>query len=165
MRVPVLIVEVSYVYLTKNTMRKLISCLLVLYSGLTFAQIGEVEKRDEGVVIGTATGRQNGLPVLKKFEVRGEDYYIITYRNADYAQIIDIQSFGFVAAPDELEYLYQFLKDGFDTNEDRFLSVGDARLSTIKSASSIAVYVRRAGQPDGYFYVTKKQLDRLFGKI
>jgi hypothetical protein len=136
-----------------------------LSSYLCSAQIGEVETVDKGILIGTATGRENGMPELRKFKIKGEPVYVMTYRNLEYQNIIDIQNFGFTATPDELEYLYQFLKDGFNTNEDRFLSVGESKLSTIKSASSIAVFVRRTGKPEGYFYLSKKQLDRLFGKM
>ncbi|MCO5725544.1 hypothetical protein [Robiginitalea marina] len=143
----------------------LLLLLALLSSYLSSAQIGEVVTGRKGTLIGTGNGKIDGLPELRLYKINGEDYYVITYRNSEYNTFIDLQSFGFYATPQELEFLYNFIRDGLKSEERRTLKVGESTLMTNRFLSrQVAVHVFQVGKPDTYFLLNQNWLDRLFGK-
>jgi len=64
-----------------------------------------------------------------------------------------------------LEYLFSKLYEGFNSKEEKKLKIGDCTIYYKKVSASIRVSVQHpAGATDGWFYISKKKLERLFGK-
>lgn len=143
-------------------MTKLKLLLLVLFIATTVnAQISEASK-SEAITVGRAM-RHPGSPSLQYWEQGNDRYYSIIYQNTKYS-ITDIKSIGFYASEEELEQLYNWFKAGFEAKEIESLNVGKGQLSRGKVGSMIMVFVREEGKTDGEFYLSKKGLDKMFGK-
>jgi len=63
-----------------------------------------------------------------------------------------------------LEYFYNFLLSGFDINDEQSLTIGDELIIIKKNYSSIRVYAPDKSEIPGWFYLSKKQIEKLFGK-
>ncbi|MBO0340937.1 hypothetical protein [Flagellimonas profundi] len=144
----------------------LLSLAFLMSFNLATSQVGDVEVREEPVLVGTGHRNQRYLPKLQYQNTSEGRYYILSYLNAEYPNLNDAKVVGFFATEDDIEYVYDFLKGGYDNDEDRSLKVGEDVIRTEKTVSkkSIIVFVDHKDEPSGFFYLTTKQLDRLFGK-
>ena len=159
-------------------MRKLF--LLFLLIGITAnAQIGESTKIEEEIVVGRAfkdNGWQQPVTLAYTTTTKGRRYRLYyqdeKYLGADRnSSLIDVRSISFYATEEELEYLYNFLLEGLDSNEKRKLDVGEGSIFTEISALSrkrtAVMVVNVLNDSEGmtsYFRLSKKTLDRVFAK-
>ena len=97
-----------------------------------------------------------------------DEKYLGADRNSS---LIDVRSISFYATEEELEYLYNFLLEGLDSNEKRKLDVGEGSIFTEISALSrkrtAVIVVNVLNDSKGmtsYFRLSKKTLDRIFAK-
>ena len=141
-------------------MRLFVVLLVLFITAPSFAQIGETEVREKPIIVG-----QLGkiVPVLQYRETDDGRYYMLVYQNAEYS-ISDIKVLGWFGDEADLEYIYNFIKEGFGNKEDRSLKVGDDTIKTFPSMKNIMVSVNHKNDTDGRFYLSKKSLDKLFGK-
>lgn len=146
-------------------MKKIIFILfVVLFVNHTYSQISTAKKLDESVIMGIAD-KMVGLPKLAYSEIdKNTKQYYLYYYNLEYPTIKDIQTISFTATSDELEYFYKFLQSGFDSTDKQSLKIGDASIIIYKTYSSIKVSVTQKNDIPGWFYLSKKQIDKLFGK-
>jgi len=145
-------------------MRTIILILALSMCITTSSQVGEAEVREEPIFVGSSGKKEYSLPKLVYHESEQGRYYMLTYQNLEYPTITDIRVVGFMADEEEIDYVYDFMKSGFDTDENRSLKLGNSTIRTFKSAKSIYVYVDHSDKPTGFFLLTAKQNDRLFGK-
>ena len=118
-------------------------------------QIGQVEDVPKTKVIGVAN-KMAGLP---KLEVR-DDLYQLTFTNLEYPALKEIETLSFYGDPEGLDYLYDFLKGQFKTKDMKTITLGDNQILVKKTMGSLRVMVSE----HVWFYLSKKQLDRLFVK-
>ena len=142
-------------------MRYIILTLTLLFTLSSNGQIGASEKAVKWETIGVAK-KMVGYPILKKKP--DSDYYVLSYDNLEYPNIDDVKDVGFTATASELEYLYNELLKGFNSKDRINITVGEHNLSYKKVASSIRIDVTKPYETDGWFYLSKKQLAKLFGK-
>lgn len=140
--------------------------ILALFSQNITAQIGEGKTVEKPILIGKATKMQD-FPRLEKYTSEDDNpYYILSFNNLEYPNIDDIKQVDFYANDEELEYLFDFLMGCFKTKEVSTIDVGDQTLTIKKTAASLRIMVsfNKEPEPSGWFYLSKKQTERLFGK-
>ena len=142
----------------------LLVCLLIPIFCL--GQIGKAEEKVDQLVLVGVTNKMVGYPKLEKY--KGQDRYMITYKNLEYTEIVDIKVFSFDATEKDLDYLYNALLERLVKKDKspKTIKVGDVTLNYKKQSSSISVNVDHpTGETDGWMgYLSKKQLANLFGK-
>ena len=144
----------------------LFTLILLLSFSLSHSQIGEGKLAEKPILVGKAT-KSKALPDLVYFENETDkNVYILSFNNLEYPSISDIKQITFIANQNELDTLYNFLLEGFKDKELRTIDVGSQTLYIKKTAMSIKITVKynEKAEPDGWFYLSKKQLMRLFGK-
>lgn len=146
-------------------MKKMVFMLIVLiFANNSYSQIGNAIKLEETDILGIAD-KMVGLPKLAYSEIdKNTKQYYLYYYNLEYPTIKDIQTISFTATSEELEYFYKFLQSGFDSTDKQSLKIGDASIIIYKTYSSIKVSVTQKNDIPGWFYLSKKQIDKLFGK-
>ncbi len=142
-------------------MRLFIVLLAVFITVPSFAQIGETEVKDNCIIV----GQLGNVPVLQYTVLNGERHYMLIYQNREYT-ITDIKSLSWYGDEADLEYIYNFFLEGIGNEEQRSLKVGDDTVRTITiGKKSIRVFIDHKNDTEGWFYLSKKTLDKLFGKI
>ena len=150
-------------------MKRVLLALLVLVSISVNAQIREVEK-SKLVEIGKVGGIGafvSSMSVMADTTKGATNTYLWFYNNLKYRTITDIKSISFTATEEDFNGLYQFLQtqSNAEKGTQKDLELGKTRLNfkTIRAlgVSSLEITDFTTG---GYFYITSKQLDKLFGK-
>lgn len=151
-------------------MKKLLLALLVLVSISASAQIREVEKSKFEKIGEISPGGMafiTSMSVLRDTAKNGTNSYHWMYNNLAYTRITDIKSISFTASEEDFNALYEMMKTQMSAEKgtEKELMLGNSRISfkTIRTlgVSSLTIYDLSTG---GYFYLTSKQLDKLFGK-
>jgi DNA-binding transcriptional regulator GbsR (MarR family) len=133
--------------------------IIFLLSYFSYSQISDGKTVEELELIGKVKST-----TLKKMEYEGDDAYFLTFDNLEYQQISDLKTLSFTASDEEFEKFYKFLKSGFETKKQKEISVGDSRIRIEKNWSSLRIYVFFENGTDGWFQLTKRRIDKLFGK-
>lgn len=141
-------------------MRVFVFLYVMLLSINVSAQIGKAEKLEEYIEVG-----DGGSSRLEYKIINGERQYLLIYKNSQYANIVDMKSISFISTIEDLEYLYNTLKSVQGAKDEKTITVGNDRL-IIKPIGKkwINVLVYHKGDTEGFFYLTPKQLDKLFGQ-
>ncbi len=140
-------------------MKKLILLLCVLFGMNGYAQIGEVRQDDRGEMIGSL----NKMFTLEVKDKGDENLYILTYRNAAYDYILDLQNILFYGSDIDLNKFYEFLKSADENRKSLQVGKFDVSVSTYNK-KYIMIHVYPEDDVDGNFTLTHKELDKLFGK-
>ncbi len=152
-------------------MKKVLFSLVLLVSISATAQIREVEKskyQEIGKVSPGGMAFISSISVMKDTAVNGTNSYLWMYNNLKYSTITDIRSISFTASNEDFDGLYELLKTQLsaDKGTEKDLELGKSRITikTIRNlgVSSLTIYDLTGG--GGYFYLTSKQVDKLFGK-
>ncbi len=152
-------------------MKKFILFFVLLVSLSGTAQIREVEKskyQEIGKVSPGGMAFISSISVMKDADANGTNSYLWMYNNLKYTTITDIRSISFTASNEDFEALYQLMKTQLsaDKGTEKDLELGKSRITikTIRNLgiSSLTIYDLTGG--GGYFYLTAKQVDKLFGK-
>lgn len=130
---------------------------------IVFSQINVIEK-SEPVIIGKVQ--------FIKLE-KTDNIYTFTYDNIKYKTISDTKSFSFEDKENAFEKLYQLIIDGFENlpNNDIMIDLPNdiIWLHFEKNLGLVSFQFRQAINKSDVFaysvYLTKKQVQKLFGKI
>ena len=151
-------------------MKKLIVGLIFLISISVNAQIKQVEK-SLYVEIGKVGGIGafvSSLSVIKDTAVGGTNRYLWMYNNLKYQTITDINSISFTATDEDLDGLYQSLKTQVlaEKGTENTLELGQSRINfkTYRALGVSSLMIYDYSEVGAFFYITAKQLDKLFGK-
>lgn len=146
-----------------------IICLLLFFllpgTGI-YAQAPQPDKRlvEDPTLIGVSS-KLDGSAKLYSVPWDKKRLFILTFYNPDSPNMYEVESISFHGNTEDLNNLYEFLKKGFTSKERRILNLEDDQSIGVSYAySSILVEVLRKEGPDGWFFLSRKQLDRLFGK-
>lgn len=152
-------------------MKKILFSFVLLVSISATAQIREVEKskyQEIGKVSPGGMAFISSISVMRDTAVNGTNSYLWMYNNLKYSTITDIKSISFTASNEDFDGLYELLKTQLsaDKGTEKDLELGKSRITikTIRNLgiSSLTIYDLTGG--GGYFYLTAKQVDKLFGK-
>lgn len=151
-------------------MRNIFFIITFCCVGSLQAQIQMADSSDALKSIGKA--KRSGLMIAElmyKVDADNDTSYAIVYKNAEYETLTDIQHITFDGGGEVLNQLYQVLKSFFteenkknkDYKKQFTLGTQDLLVSSHKIMGSTVISIR----PDkGYFELTEKELDKLFGK-
>ena len=148
-------------------MKYLITALTLLFTLSLSAQIGKAKENTKWTTIGVAD-KLVGTPKLSKVE--NGNLYDLYYKNFEYPNIDDSKHLFFEATPDELDYLYNEFASVFKSKSKdmKNIKVGNATVYYSRQAASIMIqidYEDISGETSGWFFVSKKRLAKLFGKV
>jgi hypothetical protein len=140
-------------------MKNIIFVLCMMFSSLGFAQIGEAETVETGTLIGEL---REGYPKLEVFKQDGKNLFVLTYLNSKYRGIVDVQSITFYGESEDLESVYNAFKSA--SKETKSMVIGEDRVRIGLFHKEIMISVYPSDNIDSYFYLSKKEVDKLFGK-
>ena len=156
-------------------MKKVILILVMSLSTFTtLAQIGTGSTIEEKVLVGRNNkGKMNPFYVTlerSEIDIKNTDFYVLSYRNKEHTSFVDSKYITFTATPEELEYFYNFLKEGMSLKKGTKRNIEICGNTLIVTSKKGWIYVwisheQQIGELDGIIDLTKKQLERLFGKI
>jgi hypothetical protein len=140
-------------------------------SAISFSQIKSVENT-KPIEIGKVGGGSMSPFVASLNYNKGDadvNTYFLMYNNLKYTTITDINSVVFSASQTELDGFYNELKNSFASEkgtEKKFeLGKETVWVKTIKNLGVTSLQITTSDEGTlGYFYLTNKQLDKLFGK-
>ena len=142
---------------------KKILLLLLIAPVLGFGQI-QKSNLPEVSLIGEVSNPVGFIASLKKSVVDGKDFYMLTFRNAEYQYLTEVETLSFYADKDDLEYLFLELKKGFKSKSEMNLDVGKSKLYFNQYINNKTLLIYVSGEAKGYFSLNGKQLFKLFGK-
>jgi hypothetical protein len=158
----------------KNTkiieMKGIFFASLILILSSANAQIREIETikyQRIGRVPANNIGFITSIEYAKDSAANGTNLYIWTYKDLKYTQLIDIKSITFNASESDFNSLYETLKNLITAEKgtEKALMLGQKPINILTSKmmgiSSLTIFDLSTG---GYFYLTSKQIDQLFGK-
>jgi len=153
-------------------MRTLILIFGFLLHFSSFGQIS-VNKKIQSELIGAFKYMGSTYVECNKYPNEdGEDYYLFSFRNSEYTQIVDIKSFGFYDIDNAFENFSTMCLEGFDNPpEDNYFSLsltdGDLMVYYTKSTGVLSMYFvyTENSVSSKTSWMTKKQTQKLFGKF
>ena len=143
-----------------------LSLLLMLLSHLLMAQIKKVDAK-KSIEIGQANILNVWVATMHKIPAEEDnqyDYYFIQFKNNDYQQIVEIESFGFFDIDNAFNDLYISLAKGYKSKEIQMFDLPKGTLSANYAGSGMQFIWREHGVSSPSGWITKKQLANLFGK-
>lgn len=142
-----------------KTIKTLLLAITLSFSISLSAQIKVIENNSTEIGKVTAGG--------KKFDwiTVNNGNYSVFYRDEQYQQIDDYKHFSF-SGEETFNYLYDLLKKQCKAPKKTELTieVGDANITITSYKHYISLSILAEGQPNGFFRITSRQLDKLFGK-
>lgn len=151
-------------------MKKILLGLFLFCSISLSAQIVEVEKQKwekVGEVKPGGISLISSIDVIKDKGKDGTNLYLWVYSNAAYRTISDVKSFEFSASEADFNGLYDMLKTLISGPKgvEKQILLGKTNVS-FKSMRALGVssLVVMDLSSSGFFYLSSKQLDKLFGK-
>lgn len=142
---------------------------MVLVSLASQAQIN-VLKPTETITIGKVGGGM--VPFIADLTYTkgdGENNYRLSFNDLKFTHITAIKSIDFKGNEEMVNGLYSILKELIDgeSGVEKEFSIGKeyvaAKCISMVGVKSLKIYGTDTGNM-GYFYLTKRQLDKLFGK-
>lgn len=149
-------------------MKILLTAVICTLFFSSYSQI-TVSKVTPKKTIGTVKSGGSFLAELFYNVEENDTTYTIMYRNQSYEQLIDIQSFSFSSDDNTLEKLYEIIMTVFDKenakNKEYQLEVNlDNKPLLISNRLSMGFTFVSIREKNGYLVLTKKQVNKLFGK-
>lgn len=149
----------------------LITSLFTLITLVSFSQIKVVEEKKTTMVGKVGGGSMSPFVASLEYSKGDADAnsYILLYNNLKYTTITDIKAVAFTATPAELDAFYSELKKCFGAekeSEKKFeLGKETVWVKTVKNMGVTSLQITTSDEGSlGFFYLTNKQLDKLFGK-
>lgn len=132
---------------------------------LSLASSGQITREEpvEKTVIGSLRPAGKFLAELSFSIIEGDTVYSIMYRNLEYESLVDIQSIIFDGSDGVLDTMYNIIAEVFETKKKISFVLGEDRVQVYFHSTMGIKYVNVWGER-GYFNLTRKQLDKLFGK-
>ncbi len=144
--------------------------MVSLISLVSFGQIS-LSSPTETITIGKVGGGMG--PFIASLEYSkgdNQNQYMLSYNDATYTTLTSINRIKFSGNEELIETFYQMLNDliSGDAGVEKEFNIGKEVMS-VKCIKNLGVKSLQIITSDrgtaGYFYVTKKQLDKLFGKL
>jgi hypothetical protein len=150
-------------------MRKYITIILMCFAIFGKAQIGQKVETKKSTIVGKVAPLGAFKEELSYVESENGLLYTLSYNDLKFTAITDIKSISFYATSNDVESLYNDKKGQFDKevgqSYDFKLGEADVRVERSKylGVPILTIYVIKNGV-QSFFYLTKKETDKLFGK-
>lgn len=149
-------------------MKIILTASALLFASIAYSQI-EVKLAPKETKIGKVKTAGRFHSELSYTVDESDTTYRILYNNAEYQTITDIQSVSFDSDDDALNKLYSVFRSFFlDENKKNkdykvSLKLGESNI-VLSNFRSMGITTVLVSAPIGYFLITEKQIDKLFGK-
>lgn len=154
-------------------MKKIILSIVLLTTSLTFAQLKQVEEKNNLVELGKI--QPMGQPVQMTCSTNAErSIYGFTYLDTEYKQLKEYEKFVLVETGDDFETLYNMIIEGLNGKEEKSLKFElKNNLLWVNFVRSFGMTLVTFSSIDGKNEAlhkgtsnmfTKKQIEKLFGK-
>jgi hypothetical protein len=150
-------------------MRKYITIILMCFAIFGKAQIGQKVETKKSTIVGKVAPLGAFKEELSYVESENGLLYTLSYNDLKFTSITAIKSISFYATANDVESLYNDMKGQFDKevgqSYDFKLGEADVRVERSKylGVPILTIYVIKNGV-QSFFYLTKKETDKLFGK-
>ncbi len=150
-------------------MRKYITIILMCFAIFGKAQIGQKVETKKSTIVGKVAPLGAFKEELSYVESENGLLYTLSYNDLKFTAITDIKSISFYATFNDVESLYNDMKGQFDKevgqSYDFKLGEADVRVERSKylGVPILTIYIIKNGV-QSFFYLTKKETDKLFGK-
>ncbi len=150
-------------------MKKFITLLFIGIGILSNAQIGQKVETKKSVLVGKVAPLGSFKEELSYVETDNGPLYTLAYNDMKFTATTNTKSISFYASNSEVETLYSDMKNQFEkevgNSYDLKLGEADVRVERSKylGVPILTIYVIKNGV-QSFFYLTKKETDKLFGK-
>ena len=145
--------------------KKFILSLFILFTiKISFGQIGAVEEIAEKVQVGYNNNFTKFHSLSYQKGDNGIKVYSLVYRNMEYDNVDTYETLVFTATDEELEYLYNFFKEGMKDKSGKTLELGEHKILVKKMGKGVQISDVSDYKTPNLFWLLPKELDRLFGK-
>ena len=150
-------------------MKKNITFGFLFLSILGSAQIGQKVETKKAVLVGKVAPLGAFKEELSYVETDNGLLYTLAYNDMKFTAITNTKSISFYASNSEVETLYVDMRNQFEkevgNSYDLKLGEADVRVERSKylGVPILTIYVIKNGV-QSFFYLTKKETDKLFGK-
>ena len=159
---------------------KFLILILIVISAPLCAQIKEVSNSPKFIEIGQIGGfgwYVSSLKYIESNDNSGRNHYLWSYNNeknttiynnSGTSKLIDIKGISFDASTDEVNALYESMKIQMKAENDseKKFELGNNTVAfvTKRTWGNASLVVFEVSPNGGFFTITSKQLDKLFGK-
>jgi len=156
-----------------NKMKKVITAsALVFINAFGFSQISAPKKDSPSTVVGKISPMGSFIAELsyRLNSVEAADsIYTLRFRNAKYKTMTELESLDFSSSGNTVSQFYTALKSVFldenKSNKDYAITFTLGKdVVAVSAYRSVGVLMVMFQKGDGHFFLTEKQLDKLFGK-
>lgn len=160
-----------YVYLNiKITVMKFI-ILAIMLSILKLTSYSQIQVRQSSpqVEVGKVSYMGNFHSELSYNVLDDDTTYTLMYRNSEFKTLVDVESIKFSSVGNTYNTLYDLIKSVYSPenvkNKDYKVEfrLGETEV-IVSNVRMMGITTAMFFTTKGYFYITEKQLDRLFGK-
>lgn len=146
-------------------MRILFSFLFSIFLSMNVsAQGAYTQSLEQPQLVGVSSKLPGAVKLHMVPGLRKSDY-ILTFNNLDSPDYYEAETLVIHGTREDLEKFYLFLKNGFSSKENQMWKLGDEEEIMVSNAySSIRIAVIRKNGLNSLFFLSRKQLERLFGK-
>lgn len=145
-------------------MKQTIILILMLLSIAGMAQVGQSEGSKKNIIGEVKKGRDLLAELSWKTLPAGDTVYFLMYKNREYQQLIKYESLSFYPEGDAVQSLYNEFKNFFSDHTKQHkdysakLDIGRKSVTLSFMRGQLLVIA-----PEGYFMLTERQVDDLFG--
>lgn len=135
---------------------------LLLFTGICYGQLSKGELFNEPNIISNTNALQFELAEHPNED--GNNYYVFSFRNGQYQQVNDFRNIGFYSTVEDLNVFYSELDKMIETGNKKTFQLGDTNLIATPKKKGLYLHFNGGNEAGSYTYVSKKNLDKLFGK-
>lgn len=150
-------------------MKKILTIAFVCLATISNAQIGQKVESKKSTLVGKVAPMGAFKEELSFIETENGILYTLAYNDMKFTAITNTKSISFYATPNDIETLYNDMKGQFEkeVGNSYDIKLGDADVRVERSkylgVPILTIYVIKNGV-QSFFYLTKKETDKLFGK-
>ena len=150
-------------------MKKIITLACICIGLVANAQIGQKETSKKSTLVGKVAPMGAFKEELSFIETDNGNLYTLSYNDMKFTTISNTKAISFYATPNEVDILFNDMKGQFEKEigDVYDIKLGDADVRVERSKylgfPILTIYIIK-NNVKSFFYLTKKETDKLFGK-
>ena len=150
-------------------MKNIITILFLFVFSISNAQISQKETSKKSILVGKVAPMGAFKEELSFIETDNGNLYTLSYNDMKFTTISNTKAISFYATPNEVDILFNDMKGQFEKEigDGYDIKLGDADVRVERSKylgfPILTIYIIK-NNVKSFFYLTKKETDKLFGK-
>ena len=150
-------------------MKNLITITLLFLSSFAYGQIGQKVESKKSTLVGKVAPMGAFKEELSFIETDNGNLYTLSYNDMKFTTISNTKAISFYATSNEVDILFNDMKGQFEKEigDGYDIKLGDADVRVERSKylgfPILTIYIIK-NNVKSFFYLTKKETDKLFGK-